>query len=365
MRAILRFPRRQPIALLAPVVVVCCFLLPAAAFGQAAAPAAEAPPTLTTATAVVTILSLLLGFLTQAIQNGKIFGQIVTPKAWLPGLTIAWSFLSAFVAYLTSLQPFVLSATTIFYAVVAGIISMTAGAAPGMAVHAHYVVPGQRIAMRLAAAAATAKGAGKPPEGTPPPAAPSGPSADAPAGAPAAPPAAAMTGRRHFGIGLFAILVLTVCLLPGIVRPTTRGPQALEAPPFALVASPELAQGCSWFQGGGGSQTEIAFGQLATCVVAELLQGISNPTTLLQACGNLTMQQLLSILDSLLNYYTAADGGAALTDASPGAPASAICGAGSPPIMGAPRCATAGLLGTISSARISVGAMLSTAGAAH
>ena len=108
------------------------------------------PPTLSAPVAVVMILSLVLGVLTQAIQTGTIFGSIVTPKAWLPALTIAATFLGGVVAYFGGLSPVVLNGTTLFYAVAAGVAALLSGTVPGMVVHAHFTVPRQIAAWRAA-----------------------------------------------------------------------------------------------------------------------------------------------------------------------------------------------------------------------
>jgi hypothetical protein len=108
-------------------------------------------PTLTTATVVVTILSLLLGILTQIVQSGSLFGIVTVPKPWLPDFTLASTFIGGLVAYLGGQSS--LNSSIVFYAVVAGITALLAGAAPGMAIHAHYVVPAQLRAARKAALA--------------------------------------------------------------------------------------------------------------------------------------------------------------------------------------------------------------------
>lgn len=109
------------------------------------------PPTLSTPVAVVMILSLLLGCINQIVQTGGLFGQITPPKAWLPEFTIAASFLGGVVAYFSGLSPLVLDASSIFYAVAAGVTALLTSSAPAIAVHAHYVVPSQARALRLAA----------------------------------------------------------------------------------------------------------------------------------------------------------------------------------------------------------------------
>jgi hypothetical protein len=121
------------------------------------------PPTLSTPVAVVMILSLLLGALTQIIQTGSLFGTIFPPKAWLPDFTMAATFLGGVVAYFSGLSPVVINASSVFYAVAAGITALLAGSAPGIAVHSHVVVPAQFKALRAKASAV----APPPPPGAP------------------------------------------------------------------------------------------------------------------------------------------------------------------------------------------------------
>jgi hypothetical protein len=109
------------------------------------------PPTLSTPVAVVMILSLLLGAFTQIVQTGALFGTIVPPKAWLPEFTMAATFLGGIVAYFTGLSPLVVNASSVFYAVAAGIAALLVGSAPGIAVHSHVVVPAQFRALRAKA----------------------------------------------------------------------------------------------------------------------------------------------------------------------------------------------------------------------
>jgi hypothetical protein len=111
------------------------------------------PPTLSTPVAVVMILSLLLGGLTQVIQTGALFGSIVTPKAWLPALTIAATFLGGVVSYFGGLSPVVLTGSSVFYAVVAGVSALLSSTVPALAIHAHVTVPQQVRAWRAAKAA--------------------------------------------------------------------------------------------------------------------------------------------------------------------------------------------------------------------
>jgi hypothetical protein len=119
------------------VFVVCAVLLiPSAAMAQT-----SAGPVLSTPIAVTTILSLLLGLLTNIVQTGTLLGQWIPPKTWLPSFTIAATFLSGVVGYFAGLSPLVLNGASVFYAVDAGVLNLLVGAAPGLAIHAHLVIP--------------------------------------------------------------------------------------------------------------------------------------------------------------------------------------------------------------------------------
>jgi hypothetical protein len=104
-------------------------------FAFAQAPAQNpAVITLTTQTAVVTIIALLAGFIGQSINTGGLFGVITTPKAWVPYLTLAGSFLAAFGLSLQNAST--LNGAAIFSAIVAGCMALTSAGA-GSAVHSH------------------------------------------------------------------------------------------------------------------------------------------------------------------------------------------------------------------------------------
>jgi uncharacterized membrane protein len=106
------------------------------------------PPTLSTPVAVVMILSLLLGAANQIIQTGALFGAIIPPKAWMPEFVITATFLGGIVGYFTGLSPVVVNASTVFYAVAAGVSALLTSSTPALVMHAHYVLPAQYKAMR-------------------------------------------------------------------------------------------------------------------------------------------------------------------------------------------------------------------------
>lgn len=130
---------------------VALFALPALA---QAVPLPAAPP-LSTGVIVVTLLSLLAGIVTQAQQSGKLFGQFTIPASAMIVVTIAAPFLGGALAYLQSVA---FSTTALYFAAVAGVTAVLAASAPGVAVHAHFVVPDKMAAIRAARLAGATAG---------------------------------------------------------------------------------------------------------------------------------------------------------------------------------------------------------------
>ncbi|MDE2022201.1 MAG: hypothetical protein KGI71_04825 [Patescibacteria group bacterium] len=117
------------------------------------------PATLSTFSIVVPLLSLVIGVGTQAIQTGKLLGQFQLSTAAMMVLTLALPFVGGVSASLTSAG--VLTTASVFYAVVAGVLDVVAGSVPGLAVHAHFVVPAKMAALRALCAAKTDNAAPK------------------------------------------------------------------------------------------------------------------------------------------------------------------------------------------------------------
>ncbi len=136
------------------IAFIAMMLAPVLAFAQVGAPGPMPPPTLTAPVAVVLVLSLLLGFVTQMVQTGSIFGLKTTPQDWLPGLTVLMTFLGGVVAYFAGLgAAFEVNVTTVVYGLAAGVAALLTGSAPGIANHAHVVVPANVLELRAKAAA--------------------------------------------------------------------------------------------------------------------------------------------------------------------------------------------------------------------
>jgi hypothetical protein len=128
--------------------VVAILLVPATALAQSGTSSSAVPLELSTLTAVTTILNLLVGALTQAQQSGKILGQWSIPPGWMVAVGIVLPLASGIGAYLGTASA--VNATTIFYAVAAGVTDLLASSASGVAVHAHLVVPAKMAALRTA-----------------------------------------------------------------------------------------------------------------------------------------------------------------------------------------------------------------------
>jgi hypothetical protein len=123
------------------------FVIIPSAYAQAPS---EALPPLSLAVGVSLTLSLLIGVINQGIQSGSFLGIVTTPKTWLPGLATAATFLSGVAGYWQSLTPFTLNLQAVVYGIYWGIAGLIAGVAPGLAHHAHSVVPEMARQVRLA-----------------------------------------------------------------------------------------------------------------------------------------------------------------------------------------------------------------------
>lgn len=133
-----------------PFVILALVVVPTSAFAQTGTVAAAAPE-LTPTLAVVMLASLLAGFVSHSIQSGSFLGIATVPKPWLPELTVLGTFLAGAVAYMTGTPGFVLTASTAFFAVAAGLAALGMGAVPGLTSMAHVLSPMRRLATRMAA----------------------------------------------------------------------------------------------------------------------------------------------------------------------------------------------------------------------
>lgn len=314
------------------VLLLVVLIVPSIALAQGSMPLPPAPPpTLSTATVVTTVLSLVLGIVTQMVQTGTLLGKWTTPKSWLPTLTIAMTLLGGIVSYLGSQSPLVLNGPTIFYAVIAGIVSLMTGAAPGLAVHAHVVVPenvrairSQRVAM--AASMATARG----------------------------------FTRMRLVQGLALAGILGLCLVPVVTHSTG---STKEQPVM-------VAEGCSYWNSSGGAAAGQSAAALGACAILQVVGGVTNVDSIIQACGGVLSAQLVSEIDAILAYYVQApDAGTpvAATDGGTVAVAATtpmLCGVGTPPVPGAGTCMPQSVITILKNIRATAAARLGDAAAA-
>jgi hypothetical protein len=108
----------------------------------------------------VTIVALLAGFIGQAVNTGSLFGVATTPKAWIPYLTLAGSFLTAFGLSLQGASG--VNGSSILNAIIAGVMALSSAGA-GAACHAHLIAhkSSQGKTPTPAPAAPAADGGGK------------------------------------------------------------------------------------------------------------------------------------------------------------------------------------------------------------
>jgi len=201
-------------------------------------------------------------------------------------------------------------------------VSLMSGAAPGLAVHAHVVVPETVRAIRAKRLAAS-------------------------------------RGVIRMGLvqGLGIAAIVGVCLAPVMTRPTTERP--------AMVV-----EGCGFFNSSGGAQTVQSASAIGACVILQVMGGVTNVDSVIQACGNVLSSQLVSEIDAIIAYYTqppVVDGGATAPDAGPvvvSAAAPMLCGTGTPPVANAPTCMPLSVISMLKYLRVAAAARANDAGAA-
>ena len=90
--------------------------------------------------------------------------------------------------------------------------------------------------------------------------------------------------------------------------------------PAAIVLGLGLAvggpqTGCGWFSS-NSPQVTSDVGQIASCVIAQMFQGVTDPLKIVSACVPATLADVEQIIASIINYYDQPD--AAVGDAHPG-----------------------------------------------
>jgi uncharacterized membrane protein len=91
-------------------------------------------------TLIISVISVALGFVSNAVQTGSFLGIETVPKKWLPYLTLIGTFLAAFLQSISTASP--VTGTAVLQAVIAGFTALT-GTAVGVTIHQHLTVAPQ------------------------------------------------------------------------------------------------------------------------------------------------------------------------------------------------------------------------------
>lgn len=120
----------------------------------------------------------------------------------------------------------------------------------------------------------------------------------------------------------------------------------------ATFAAVLAISSCAWWQ--SNSKPVVAdLGQIASCVIAQLVQGVSDAGSITKSCDRAAFDNLAQVIASLIDFYktpvthVVADAG---VSASP----YVLCGSGDPPFPGIPECLTVSQLATLHAAHASV-----------
>src|SRR5271170_553710 len=82
----------------------------------------------------ISLISLVVGFITQAVNTGSLFSVVTVPQKWLPYASILGTFLAGFVANISAAAS--VTQATIMQAVMAGMMALT-GTMVGVTAHQH------------------------------------------------------------------------------------------------------------------------------------------------------------------------------------------------------------------------------------
>jgi hypothetical protein len=82
----------------------------------------------------ITILSIVAGFVSQAVNTGSLFGQVTVPKAWIPYASLLGTFIAGVSGSLVNAGS--ITSATVGNAVLAGFAAL-AGTTVGVTVHQH------------------------------------------------------------------------------------------------------------------------------------------------------------------------------------------------------------------------------------
>ena len=89
---------------------------------------------MSTTTIIIALLSILVGYIGQAVQSGSLFGIVTVPRTWVPYLTLAGTFIANGVASLS--QATTVNSAAWIAALLAGLTSLT-GTTVGITIHQH------------------------------------------------------------------------------------------------------------------------------------------------------------------------------------------------------------------------------------
>lgn len=108
----------------------------------------------------------------------------------------------------------------------------------------------------------------------------------------------------------------------------------------AVILEPVNLGGCGGFWDSNGTQVETNIAQIGNCVINAVIAGAANPAAIIAACAGATLQIIVSVLQSALDYY--------LGDAGIGAaPGQQHCGSGKQPYSSMPTCASDDLIAAL------------------
>jgi hypothetical protein len=115
----------------------------------------------------------------------------------------------------------------------------------------------------------------------------------------------------------------------------------------AVCGTVTTQTGCSWFAS-NKTQVTTDVGQIASCVITQLFQGVTDPAQIVTACVGSTLADVDQIITSIINFYDQPDAGAAVASSGQ------HCGSGTPPYKGMTQCVSDAQLAKFRQASASV-----------
>lgn len=89
---------------------------------------------MSTTTIIISLLSVLVGYVAQAVNTGSLFGVATVPQKWLPYLSLFGTFLGGFVPSIVTASP--VNNAAWMTALIAGLMGLT-GNTVGVTMHQH------------------------------------------------------------------------------------------------------------------------------------------------------------------------------------------------------------------------------------